>query len=729
MRFVTPLHFVLLLLLAFMACKEDGPTNNTPNPDLPETPTLMLIDTSKTGNFIVRWTTSRRANSYTLQEDQDPTFSNPSTAYSGIDTTIRITGKPFGHAFYYRVKANNNEGSSAWSATKSIVVIQLPSPNILVTTATLDFGDTFVDSLRTLPLSIRNNGSAPLTVTNLVFSVPVFSLSETPPFVIPIDSTRIASIRFQPQANGLHSGTVVIESNDFDDYPPRINLIGRGITSARIAVNPPSLGFGDVLLDTTHTLLLTVSNTGNSTLVVSGMSVNDPSFSIIGNPTFSLPPGANHDVDIQFRPTARGNLNATLSIASNDSANNPKMVPLSGRGVTPIVAVSSDTLRFAFFVSAGMQETQLVVSNAGDVPLQVFNILLSNPNFTVSGASTFTLPPGGSQSVLVRLTSNQPGSELGNLAIQSNDRINPTFSVSLQGRVFSDVTVLAGTFGFQAGGVFRSTNSGGSWSFSGLTNLQVHCLVANNSGTVFAGTSNGVYRSTDNGVSWVEVSSGLTSPGVYGIAFNSSGHLYAATWGYVFRSTNNGDSWTATSFPSLNASSVAINSSDHIFVGVTSTNSGIFRSTDNGDTWTYLTSSGYVRSVAINSTGHIFAGTESGVLRSMNNGSNWSQVNSGLTNTDVTELIINSSDYLFVGTLQGVFRSTNNGSSWSSVNSGLPIAENTALAVHRSPDPAESHLFTAVLGAGVYRSLSNGQTWVLTSSGLTSTQISSLIVK
>lgn len=164
-----------LLLLTFIGCKEDSPTNNTPNPNLPETPTLTLVDTSKTGNFIVCWTTSRRENSYSLQEDQDPAFSNPVVAYSEIDTTIRISSKPFSHAFYYRVKANNNEGGRGWSATNSIIVVQLPAPYILITTTALDFGDVLLDTIGTLPLTVSNMGNSTLVVSNLTVNNPSFS--------------------------------------------------------------------------------------------------------------------------------------------------------------------------------------------------------------------------------------------------------------------------------------------------------------------------------------------------------------------------------------------------------------------------------------------------------------------------------------------------------------------------------------------------------------------------
>ena len=112
-------------------CKKDT-SPLEPNPNLPEKLMLNLADTSATGNYILRWKSSKKATSYTLQEDIDPPFNNATTIYLGTDTTVKISGKPFGKTFYYRLRGNNNIGSGGWSETKRIVVYQKPAPNIII---------------------------------------------------------------------------------------------------------------------------------------------------------------------------------------------------------------------------------------------------------------------------------------------------------------------------------------------------------------------------------------------------------------------------------------------------------------------------------------------------------------------------------------------------------------------------------------------------------------------
>ena len=73
-------------------------------------------------------------------------------------------------------------------------------------------------------------------------------------------------------------------------------------------------------------------------------------------------------------------------------------------------------------------------------------------------------------------------------------------------------TLYAGTFG---GGVFKSTNGGGSWTAinTGLTSNFANALAIAPSApaTLYAGTvGGGVFKSTNGGGSWTAVNTGLT---------------------------------------------------------------------------------------------------------------------------------------------------------------------------------------------------------------------------
>ena len=87
-------------------------------------------------------------------------------------------------------------------------------------------------------------------------------------------------------------------------------------------------------------------------------------------------------------------------------------------------------------------------------------------------------------------------------------------------------------------GVFRSTNSGISWSAAnnGLTNFNITTLSAIGS-NIFAGTNwsysgtDGIYISTNNGANWTPINTGISSATVYAIVLLGDNLFIGSSWG------------------------------------------------------------------------------------------------------------------------------------------------------------------------------------------------------
>jgi len=111
-------------------------------------------------------------------------------------------------------------------------------------------------------------------------------------------------------------------------------------------------------------------------------------------------------------------------------------------------------------------------------------------------------------------------------------------------------TLYAGTF---FGLLFKSTDAARRWTVAdkGLTRDQfVHevAIDPTTPTTVYAATDGGVFKSTDGGGSWDPINVGLPDTGVAALAIDPTapGTLYAGTKDEgVFRSTNGGDRWNA----------------------------------------------------------------------------------------------------------------------------------------------------------------------------------------
>jgi len=88
----------------------------------PSAPTLQsIVNADGDGNYIVTWSDATGAMTYTLQEANNPSFTNPVTRYTGSNSEYVISNQPEG-VWYYRVRAANTAGESAWSNIQSTVV-------------------------------------------------------------------------------------------------------------------------------------------------------------------------------------------------------------------------------------------------------------------------------------------------------------------------------------------------------------------------------------------------------------------------------------------------------------------------------------------------------------------------------------------------------------------------------------------------------------------------------
>jgi virginiamycin B lyase len=113
-----------------------------------------------------------------------------------------------------------------------------------------------------------------------------------------------------------------------------------------VAVSPPiaQVGVANPFATTAEGTLavpetVTISNSGQADLSVDGLTLAGPDpgdFPVISNDCLTaISPGQSCQLTIGFAPQAQGSRSATLEIASNDFANSPHDVPLSGTAVPP----------------------------------------------------------------------------------------------------------------------------------------------------------------------------------------------------------------------------------------------------------------------------------------------------------------------------------------------------------------------------------------------------------
>lgn len=168
----------------------------------------------------------------------------------------------------------------------------------------LDFGSVAVNSTPAdKTVTLQNNIGSPITVLPFGLSAP-YSIIPDEPVNIPTGGVYNFSVRFRPTSNGAFNDSISVQGAAFD-----MPVTGIAFTPVPIiSVSPSSLDFGMVVIGSTKSLNVTVSNTGAGTL--SGSASTSAPFSILSGSPYSITTGSA-DVAIKYTPVSVTTTNST----------------------------------------------------------------------------------------------------------------------------------------------------------------------------------------------------------------------------------------------------------------------------------------------------------------------------------------------------------------------------------------------------------------------------------
>lgn len=204
----------------------------------------------------------------------------------------------------------------------------------------------------------------------------------------------------------------------------------------------------------------------------------------------------------------------------------------------------------------------------------------------------------------------------------------------------------------------------------------------------------GLWKTTDSGTSWTTNTDNLTVTGCSDLAVDPSNTniMYLATGDGdagdtrsigVLKSTDGGGTWAATGLTSALASNLLIR---RLIIDPTNTQV-------------------------------LLAATNAGIFRTANGGTNWTQINS--INAYDLEFKPGTSATVYAASNAAFFLSTNNGASFTAISSGIPTTGSNRLAIAvTSADPAYVYVLRSNTSSGfggLYRSTSSGTTFTVMS--------------
>lgn len=262
-----------------------------------------------------------------------------------------------------------------------------------------DFGTTPVAGgsvVRTL--TIRNTGTGALTlggsprVAVSGIHAADFTVTTQPAASVAAGGSSTFQVTFDPSASGTRTASLSIINTDADENPynfsiqgvgtaptPEIYVQGNSVTildedSTPSAADHTEFGSAD---STTGSVTRTfaIRNQGEAALSLTGTprvavgGANPADFVVAVQPAASVAVGGATDFQVTFNPTATGLRSATLSIANNDSDENPYNFAIQGTGTSMNLAAgaiafigynSDDPDGFAFIALSDLPPTEQI---------------------------------------------------------------------------------------------------------------------------------------------------------------------------------------------------------------------------------------------------------------------------------------------------------------------------------------------------------------------------------
>ncbi len=244
-------------------------------------------------------------------------------------------------------------------------------------------------------------GSPPITVRGITSAAPFLSTS-TCGAAMAIGQTCNITLTYTPTGGGASGsssnttdiGALTIES-DAQSSPNTLNLTGQSPASsgstaalATLTVSQGSLTFpATVVGDTSAAQTVTLTNTGNVTIVVSAVTAT-PDFSV-QNGCATIPAGSSCTLSVASSPQSYGDHIAALEIATN-GASSLSFISLIAPGEAPPLSFSPSSLTFGDVPVGTASILPITVANTSATPVQITGITGSS-DFAVGG----TCPAGG----------------------------------------------------------------------------------------------------------------------------------------------------------------------------------------------------------------------------------------------------------------------------------------------------------------------------------------------
>ncbi len=276
-------------------------------------------------------------------------------------------------------------GGGSSSPTSPSTSAAASGTRVIGVSGSLAFGNVTVGQSANATFTISNSGNTTLTVSSLTLPAAVSgayaaSFTSGP---IAAGASQTVNVRCSPTAAQDYSATVTVNGDQTSGantiVASCVGVLPPGVAATRIIGVTGNLAFGNVAVGQTGSLTFTITNTGNSTLTIAGITI--PNCAATFSATWTngtIPPGGSQQVTQTYSPTSTQSCSGTLTV-NGDQTSGTNTLPISGSGTpsttpTPSPSPSPSTggkydgtygLNFAYACPGGTCTTNatLVIRN------------------------------------------------------------------------------------------------------------------------------------------------------------------------------------------------------------------------------------------------------------------------------------------------------------------------------------------------------------------------------
>ena len=217
----------------------------------------------------------------------------------------------------------------------------ISGPNGTLSTSTVTFATQLVGTTSTKQfVTLNNYGTLTLSLNSVTIggvNPADFGQSNDCGLSITSGASCTLSISFKPNVRGLRSAILTLT----DNASPNTRIVNLAGTGTVVKLVPSSLSFSCHLQPNNcppPAQTVTVTNTGNTLLSITGIAISGQNFSQTNQCPSSLSASASCTITVKFTPRFFGTSSGAVSISDNGGGS-PQQVPLSGketkRGMTP----------------------------------------------------------------------------------------------------------------------------------------------------------------------------------------------------------------------------------------------------------------------------------------------------------------------------------------------------------------------------------------------------------